>query len=51
MARRLSVQRLIGVLGVAVLGLGALSLWAISQGARPGFAQEPASETGAASGA
>jgi hypothetical protein len=44
MARRLSVQRLIGVLGVAVLGLGALSLLAISQGARPGFAQEPASE-------
>lgn len=44
MARRLSVQRLIGVLGVAVLGLGALSLWAISQGMRPGFTQEPASE-------
>lgn len=44
MTQRLSVQRLIGVLGVAVLGLGALSLWAISQGARPGFAQEPPSE-------
>lgn len=44
MARRLSVQRVIGGLGVVVIALGALSLWAISQGARPGFAQEPASE-------
>lgn len=44
MARRLSVQKVIGVLGVAVLVLGGLSLWAISQGARPGFSQEPASE-------
>jgi hypothetical protein len=44
MTRRLNVQRLIGMLGVAVLALGALSLWAITQGARPGFNQEPASE-------
>ncbi|HEX8470778.1 MAG TPA: hypothetical protein VF633_06675 [Brevundimonas sp.] len=44
MTRRLNVQRVIGGLGVVVLGLGALSLWAISHGARPGFSQEQASD-------
>ncbi|CAN5315684.1 hypothetical protein BH10PSE2_BH10PSE2_30050 [soil metagenome] len=44
MARRLNVQRLIGVMGVAVLGLGGLSVWAISHGARPGFIEQPAAD-------
>ena len=44
MKRRLNVQRLIGVLGVLVLALGALSLWAIYHVARPGFRQEPAAD-------
>ena len=44
MKRRLNVQRVIGVLGVLVLALGAVSVWAIYNGARPGFRQEPASD-------
>ena len=42
MARRLNVQRLIWVLGVAVLVLGAISLWAVTRGAPVGVAQPPA---------
>lgn len=43
MARRLiRTERLIAVLGVAVLLLGALAIWATTQGAGPGFTQEPA---------
>ncbi|HST91074.1 MAG TPA: hypothetical protein VLJ13_02645 [Brevundimonas sp.] len=42
MARRtIRTERLIAVLGVAVLLLGALAMWAATQGAGPGFTQEP----------
>ena len=47
MARRtITIQRLIAVLGVAVLLLGALSLYAVSQGARFGPDQPTASQLG-----
>ena len=38
MARRLNVQRLMAVMGVLVLGLGAICLYAVNQGARWGAA-------------
>ncbi|HZV85190.1 MAG TPA: hypothetical protein VFF48_09410 [Brevundimonas sp.] len=42
MARRtIRIERLIAVLGVAVLLLGALVIWATTQGARPAFTEEP----------
>jgi len=43
MTRRLNVQRVILVLGVVVLGLGALSLWAVSRG-ELAFQEVPATE-------
>ncbi len=43
MARRaLRTDRLIAVLGVAVLALGALALWFAAQGSGAGFTEEPA---------
>ena len=39
--RAIRTERLIAVLGVAVLLLGALAIWATTQGAGPGFTQEP----------
>ena len=42
MARRaIRTERLIAVLGVAVVLLGALAIWATTQGVGPGFTQEP----------
>ena len=44
MARRaIRTDRLIAVLGVAVIALGALALWFVNQGAGGGFTEEPAS--------
>ncbi|MDQ3124197.1 MAG: hypothetical protein M3Q74_01135 [Pseudomonadota bacterium] len=44
MARRaIRTDRLIAVLGVAVLVLGALALWFVTQGSGGGFTEEPAS--------
>ena len=43
MTRRLNVQRVILVLGVVVLGLGALCLWAVSRG-ELAFQEVPATE-------
>jgi hypothetical protein len=44
MARRaIRIDRLIAVLGVAVVGLGALALWFFTQGSGGGFTEEPAS--------
>jgi len=44
MARRaIRTERLIAVLGVAVIVLGALTLWFITQGTGGGFTEEPAS--------
>ncbi len=39
--RRNRTDRLIAVLGVLVLVLGGLAIWATTQGAGPGFTQEP----------
>lgn len=45
MARRvMRIDRLIAVLGVAVLVLGAVILWFVSRGAGTGFTEEPASQ-------
>lgn len=45
MARRvMRIDRLIAALGVAVLVLGAVILWFVSQGAGAGFTEEPASQ-------
>jgi len=41
--RAIRTDRLIAVLGVAVFVLGALALWLVTQGARAGFTEEPAS--------
>lgn len=44
MARRaIRTDRLIAVLGVAVVVLGALALWFVTQGSGTGFTEEPAS--------
>ncbi|MGV8929452.1 MAG: hypothetical protein ACOH1E_06850 [Brevundimonas sp.] len=44
MARRaIRTDRLIAVLGVAVIVLGALVLWFVTQGAGAGFVEEPVS--------
>ncbi len=44
MARRgISTDRLIAVLGVAVIALGALALWFFTQGSGAGFTEETAS--------
>ena len=44
MARRaIPTDRLIAVLGVAVIVLGALALWFVTQGSGGGFTEEPAS--------
>ncbi len=44
MARRaIRTDRLIAVLGVAVIALGALVLWFVIQGSGGGFTEEPAS--------
>lgn len=44
MARRaIRTDRLIAVLGVAVIVLGALALWFVTQGSGAGFTEEPAS--------
>ncbi len=45
MARRaIRTDRLIAVLGVAVVVLGALALWFITRGSGGGFTEEPASQ-------
>ena len=41
MRQRRQTDRLIAILGIAVLLLGVLALWATTQGAGPGFTQEP----------
>lgn len=41
--RAIRTDRLIAVLGVAVLALGALALWFFTQGSGGGFTEEPAS--------
>jgi len=44
MAQRvLSTDRLIAVLGLVVIVLGALALWFVTQGSGAGFTEEPAS--------
>lgn len=44
MARRaIRTDRLIAILGVAVLALGVLALWIATQGSGAGFTEEPAS--------
>ncbi|TPW01793.1 MAG: hypothetical protein FD125_2392 [bacterium] len=44
MARRaIRTDRLIAILGVAVIVLGALALWFVTQGTGGGFTEEPAS--------
>lgn len=39
--RRNRTDRLIAVFGIVVLAFGALAIWAATQGAGPGFTQEP----------
>ncbi len=42
MARKaIRTERLIAVLGIAVLVLGALAIWVATRGSGPGFVQEP----------